>query len=178
VARVLDGLSERCRAFAEGPGAGALETSVTVKVDARYATQVWEIEVPLRGTGISSPAELADFVADFHRAHEDLFGFSDPASPIDVIGWTAEVTCRLAEQSGLSLAAVDAGAARPSRKAYFAATGWTEVPVLSFAGMPADQPVSGPAIVESSFTTVVVDPGAVAVRRPSGSLSIEVGTSS
>jgi hypothetical protein len=32
--------------------------------------------------------------------------------------------------------------------------------------------VSGPAIVESSFTTVVLNPGAIAERAPSGSLVI------
>ena len=34
--------------------------------------------------------------------------------------------------------------------------------------------MAGPAIVESSFTTVVVDPGAVATRTAAGSLSITV----
>ena len=35
--------------------------------------------------------------------------------------------------------------------------------------------IAGPAIIESSFTTVVVNPGAAAERRPSGSLSIDPG---
>ena len=35
--------------------------------------------------------------------------------------------------------------------------------------------VTGPALVESAFTTVVLDPGASAVRRGSGSLSIDPG---
>jgi len=35
--------------------------------------------------------------------------------------------------------------------------------------------VSGPAIIESPFTTVVIDPGATAERRASGSLSIDPG---
>ena len=37
--------------------------------------------------------------------------------------------------------------------------------------------IEGPAIVESSFTTVVVNPGAAAVRQHSGSLSIDPGRS-
>jgi N-methylhydantoinase A len=176
VAAVLKDLVARCRAFAEGPGAGAIETAVAVKVDARYATQVWDIEVPLRGLGIETPADVDAFVADFHRTHEDLFAFSDPASPVEVIGWTAEVTCRLSHRSGLALAAGRAEAQRPARKAYFAATGWTEVPVLPFETMAFGQDLAGPAIVESSFTTVVVDPGATATRQPSGSLSIEVAS--
>jgi N-methylhydantoinase A len=39
---------------------------------------------------------------------------------------------------------------------------------------PGEQ-VRGPPIIESSFTTVVVNPGAVAERRLSGSLSLNPG---
>jgi N-methylhydantoinase A len=38
--------------------------------------------------------------------------------------------------------------------------------------MGPGETVDGPAIIESSFTTVVIDPGAKAERRPSGSLLI------
>jgi len=36
--------------------------------------------------------------------------------------------------------------------------------------------IAGPAIVESSFTTIVLNPGARAERTASGSLAIEPGT--
>lgn len=177
-ARIIEQLTARCRAFAEGPGAGAVETTIGFKVDARYATQVWEIEVPLRGPDIASDRGVADFIADFHRTHEDLFSFSDPSSAVEIISWTAEVACRFGEREGLrfSTAAADAPQRQP-RRAYFKSTGWTEVPALQFATLPVGEAVSGPAIVESSFTTVVVDPGATATRHASGSLSVDVGTS-
>jgi hypothetical protein len=35
-------------------------------------------------------------------------------------------------------------------------------------------PVAGPLLVDANFTTIVVDPGAVAVRAPDGSLAIRV----
>jgi N-methylhydantoinase A len=47
--------------------------------------------------------------------------------------------------------------------------------VLHFESMAVGETVTGPALVESAFTTVVLDPGASATRRPSGSLSIEAG---
>ncbi|MGE3307371.1 MAG: hydantoinase/oxoprolinase family protein, partial [Rhizobiaceae bacterium] len=178
VTRVIDELTARCRAFAEGPGAGAVETTISLKVDARYATQVWEIEVPLRGPDIASETGVAGFVADFHKAHEDLFSFSDPGSAVEIISWTAEVACRFNERTGLRLAASAEAAQRGTRRAYFKATGWTQVPTLQFAALPVGELVAGPAIVESSFTTVVVDPGASAVRRDSGSLSINVASNS
>ncbi|KQU92799.1 5-oxoprolinase [Mesorhizobium sp. Root102] len=173
VKRTLDRLSSRCRAFIDGPGAGAVETAITFKVDARYDTQVWEIEVLLRGK-LASEAELASFVQDFHLTHENLFGFSDPISPIEIIAWTAEVNCRFREQSGLRLTSAATLAERPNRAAYFHSTDWVDVPVRQFNNLVIGEAVSGPAIVESSFTTIVVDPGAVATRQQSGSLLIEV----
>jgi N-methylhydantoinase A len=40
--------------------------------------------------------------------------------------------------------------------------------------MRPDETVTGPAIVESSFTTIVVDPGATARRTAGGGLTVSV----
>lgn len=175
VARTLEALKARCQAFIAGPGAGAVESTISLKVDARYSTQVWEIEVPVRNAELANAADVAAFVGDFHKVHEDLFAFSDPASPVVITGWSAQVSCRFNKTAGLRLAPEKAAAERPARQAYFAETGWREVPVRQLATLATGETVHGPAIVESSFTTVVVDPGAVATRRPSGSLVIETG---
>jgi N-methylhydantoinase A len=176
VARTLEGLKARCETFIEGPGAGAVESTTVFKVEARYATQVWEIETLLRSGKIARPADVADFVEDFHQAHKDLFAFSDPSSPIEIIGWSAQVACRFKDSAGIRLAPEKGATERPPRRAYFPSIGWSEVPVRHFAALAAGEAVAGPAIVESSFTTVVVDPGAIATRQPSGSLSINVGS--
>ena len=49
---VLADLEDRCRRFAAGPGARAHATAIDFSVEARYARQIWEIEVPLRGPRI------------------------------------------------------------------------------------------------------------------------------
>jgi N-methylhydantoinase A len=174
-ARVVAGLETSCRAFIDGPGAGALETGIAYTLDARYATQVWEIEVPLRTAGIATPDDLAAFVADFHATHAELFAFDDPASPIEIIGWSAQAHCRFAQAEGLALAPeTEQPPAIRTRPAYFSGAGWTDVIVRPFETIAGDEIVAGPAMIESAFTTVVLDPGAVASRKPSGSLAIRV----
>lgn len=168
-------LRARCESFAAGPGAGALETRFGLKVAARYATQVWEIDVPLRVNGLSDATALAGFVEDFHRTHEALFSFRDEASDIEIIGITGHVACRLRDDTELRLLRADATAARPPRQVHFPETGWHATPVHRFEALTVDAAVSGPAIIENDFTTVVVDPGAVARRLHSGSLLIDVG---
>ena len=168
-------LAEKAQRFADGPGAGALETRITFKADARYATEVWEIEVPLRGGAIADADQMAAFVEDFHHTHEMLFSFRDEGSFIEIVGWTAEVTCRLSEAKELRLAVPRSLDARRSRPAWFAGVGWSEVPVHRFETLEPGRRLAGPAIVENDYTTVIVDPGATAERRPSGSLVIDVG---
>ena len=61
------------------------------------------------------------------------------------------------------------------RMAYFPGHGRLPTALRRFEGIAVGEKVAGPAIIESSFTTVVVNPGAVAERRPSGSLSVDPG---
>ncbi|MBW8638729.1 hydantoinase/oxoprolinase family protein [Hoeflea sp. WL0058] len=172
--RVLDGLGERCREFAEGPGANSFGSRTEFRVSARYATQVWDIEVPLRGNSLATQADVDGFIEDFHAAHKALFSFADPASPIEIIGWTAQVSCSFSETPALRLSSNEESGEPRARKTYFGDTGWIESKVFPFGYIEPGVEIEGPAIIENSFTTIVVDPGAVARRKPSGTLVIDV----
>ena len=170
---LLERLEEKCLAFIEGPGAGSLEQEIEFTAEARYPSQIWEIEVPLRGKRIEDEHALAAFVEDFHRNHEALFTFADSESSIETVGWRANVRCRLRDSINLSVDGATGGREIAGhRSVYFPDTGFVEARVVHFEGMDAGETVDGPAIIESSFTTVVIDPGAKAERRPSGSLLI------
>jgi N-methylhydantoinase A len=51
---------------------------------------------------------------------------------------------------------------------------WT-ASVWDFHALPENRVVAGPAIIESSFTSIVVDAGARAVRDRFGTLVIDLG---
>jgi N-methylhydantoinase A len=173
VAEVLADLERRCRAFIAGPGAGSREQRIELAVEARYPHQVWEVEVPLAAGRIADEAELAGLVEAFHRAHRDLFEIDDPGSAIEIVGWHARVRCRLSEDGGATLAARGStGNGADRRDVYFPGAGRMAATVRRFEAMAPDETLAGPAIVESSFTTVVLDPGATARRAASGSLVI------
>ncbi len=170
---LLAELETACRAFIDGPGKGSLEQVVEFTAEARYPSQIWEIEVPLRSGRIENDQALAGFVEDFHRTHEALFTFADAESAIEVVGWRANVRCRLREGATLKVEGGGGPESEGGREVYFADTGRIRARVVRFEGMVPGEMVEGPAIIESSFTTVVVDPGAKASRRSSGSLLIE-----
>ena len=177
VNRLLDQLEASCQSFIDGPGAGAIESSIEFFAEARYPEQVWEIEVPIAGKRFDGDDDVAALVAAFHDAHQDIFAINDPESGIEVVGWTATVKCRLRESESGSLLAADVAAdLAGTRQAYFSGDGFVDATVRRFETMAVGEKLAGPAIVESPFTTVVVDPGATAERRASGSLSIDPGT--
>lgn len=169
---VLADLEERCRRFAAGLGARARASTVDFSVEARYARQIWEIEVPLRGSRLGGPAELERLIDDVHATHREIFAIDDPGSDVEFVMWRARVRCPLrASEVGR---AVESAPARggSSRPAYFEGLGRVSAAVVSLAAMPSGAPYTGPIIVESPVTTVVVDSGALARRTPRGSLVI------
>jgi N-methylhydantoinase A len=171
---VLAGLEGRCRQFIEGPGAGSFEQRIQLWAEARYPEQVWNIEVPLPVTRFASDADVQALVGAFHRAHEEIFAIQDAGSGIEIVGWMASVACRIRRKEGGSLAPPDDVSSHAgSRIAYFDGFGRIETQVRRFEALQPGELIAGPAIVESSFTTVVIPPRASAERRASGSLSIE-----
>ena len=175
---VLDGLESQAQTFIAGPGQGSLEQ--TIRFWARRATreQVWELEVPLLSTRFARPCGCgrrwwrrsiarirtsSRSTTPARRSRSSAGAFPSPAASASHEGGT------LAQAPGKRASA-------GSRMAYFPGHGRYATVVRRFEAIAAGERIAGPAIIESSFTTVVVDPGAVAERRPSGSLSLDPAT--
>jgi N-methylhydantoinase A len=174
VNEVLEQLEARCRAFRESTGSQAEFVAIDWTTEARYPDQAWEIEVPLRRPRFSDPEDVKRLVADFHEVHKDIFAVSDPESPIETIGWSATIRCRIGSPRAGRIAPSAAAEPLSARRVYFRPFGWTDADVLRFETLTPNSVVKGPAIVESGFTSVVIDPGSFARKDPSGCLVIDV----
>ena len=173
VETALASLERKCRDFAATYGTGALDDRIEFWVEARYRHQVWEIECPLQTSRLSGRRELEQLIEAFHKAHETIFSFRDESSPIEFVVWHATARCRLKDANNLRLAtagASDKGGG--TRKCYFAREGWVATPHLSFGAIEAGKTIAGPAIVETPFTTIVIDPPARFERTANGSLVV------
>jgi N-methylhydantoinase A len=169
----LSELAREAEAFARGPGAGAVEYRTEFVVEARYPQQTWEIEVPLRQSRFDSAEQVRQLADDFHALHRELYAVDDPTSPIELVTWRVRVHCRLQATNGLTLAG--AGAAKPAlteRAIYLRGLGRVSAALRRLDHLSADEAVEGPAIIESDYTTVVLDDGSSARRLESGSLLI------
>lgn len=170
---ILEQLAARCREFVDGPGRGALEYHFEYSVEAHYPNQAWELQVPLRVRRFERRSEVEEFEQDFHAMHKDVFAIADLASSVEILAWRGRVSCRLHRgDPGKVLGNSAAAKPKSSRTAYWPATGESSTDVWAFDNLPPYESVSGPAIIESAVTTVVVEPGATAERNRSGSLVI------
>ena len=171
---VLAELAREAEAFARGPGAGAVEYKTEFVVEARYPQQTWEIEVPLRQPRFDDPPAGATAGR----------GFSRPPSRAlrrrrsDLERRAGHLACARAlppanderpEARGCNVGAAGADPARdlPARPGPR-----VRRPAPSRRICRRGRRSKVPAIVESDFTTVVIDAGAAARRLESGSLLI------
>lgn len=171
---VLAELQADCEAFAQGPGGNAISTRVELLAEARYPSQAWELEVPLKGTSFDSAEDIEQFRQDFHRVHKDIFAIEDVSSPVEIVGWRARVRCQIHDRDLIPSAAAGTHRGLGRRSVYFRSQGRTDVLVVPLDQLSEDEPLEGPLIVESPVTTIVVDPGATAVRTATGSVLIKV----
>lgn len=171
--QTLSRLEDECRAFIDGPGRGSLEQTVEFHAEARYPSQVWEIEVPLAVKRFAGASDIDALVEAFHRAHEEIFAIRDAHSSIEIVAWIATVGCRLRDHPGGSVAAHEAARPRDTaREVFFVGHGPERARIRHFDAMSIGERLDGPAVIEAPFTTIVIDPGAVAERLPSGSISV------
>ena len=166
----LNNLREQCQAFIDGPGMGAASQEIEFAVEARYASQVWEIEVPLNNSIFNQDAHLDAMIEDFHSMHEQIFAIRDPGSIIEFVGWSATARCRLSSSKSTRLIDNNKRLVSGSRKYYFSETGEVEADLYDFSSMETQTEFKGPAIIESPFTTVVADENTVFFRTSTGSL--------
>ena len=125
VGAVIDDLKAKCRAFAEGPGEGAVDVVTEVSVEARYPHQIWEIEVPVKGGEIRGAEDLDALKAEFHAMHKTIFEINDPASEVEFVTWRAKVRCRLREAgAGRLPEAATAESGGPSRRRIYFSRNW------------------------------------------------------
>lgn len=173
VSAVLDRLETRCHEFASRVNRDNADIRIEFSVEARYASQVWEIEVPLPEGRLRDACGVAQLIERFHALHQEIFAVRDAGSAVEFVGWNAAVTCPVRRGEMGRLRERDlARKVEGFREVYFEDVGLTKTPVLTLQSLPAEQVRQGPAIIETPFTTMVIDPRASFQLAKTGNLVI------
>jgi N-methylhydantoinase A len=150
------------------------EIAIRRSADMRYGEQVFEIPVPLDAIDWNAPDTARAVEEAFHAAHERLYTYALRDQPAVLVNTRLSVIGRLAPiASGAGSAASAPSGAKGRRPVYLG--GWVEVPVYDFAALATDQAVTGPAVVESDTTTVLLRAGDRARYDRRGWLDVAVG---
>jgi len=164
----VEGLA-RLRASFAGPARAARS------VDMRYGEQVFEITVPLDDVDWSAADPLPQIVERFHRRHEALYTYSMPDQEAVLVNARVAVSGILEElPQEPDLPAGPPTSPETERRIYL--DDWIAAPVYAFDRLAPSQVITGPAIVESATTTVLLRPGDRATITPQGWLDIAVGS--
>jgi len=151
-------LRQECHDFAESVGVPLERSEIKYSVEARYKGQVLDIEVPLRGGEFRDDSDLANLVDDFHVTHKRIFAVCDPDSPIEILTWNAAISCRGdSPTTGELNAEHQHSRSKVSRRIHLPKIGFAEAAIVDFNNMEVDTVLHGPAIVESPFTSIVID---------------------
>jgi N-methylhydantoinase A len=175
---LLDRLEARARAFLDAIGDGTVSREITFSVEARYPQQMWDLEVPLPERRFRSAEDVARLRAAFHAVHQDVLSIADPESEVETMTWRARARARFPDLDIDRPWPQAAGASEraTTRAMYFAETGVVAGAVYRDAALAPGDRIMGPAIIESSATSIVVNPGVRASREASGSILLTLAS--
>ena len=110
----------------------------------------------------------------FHAAHERLYTYALRDQDVVLVNAGVSVIGRLpAAPVATRDAAAAPAPAKARREVYL--RGWTAIPVYDFAALAPGQALTGPAIIESDTTTVLLRNEEAARFDPRGWLDITLG---
>jgi len=155
-------IEEAMRAVAEeaGPDRARAEAEIQSSVDARYAGQSHEIQVPARG----------DWLEGFHRAHEVRHGFCRREEEVIVV--TLRAVARIPVEAPPRPRAAGASFPPEPRRVWDEG-GYREGRGLGRESLPAGATLAGPAVITEPGSTIFVPSRFSATMLEDGSLRLE-----
>ena len=164
MASIYANLEQEGRDWLQGEGAPRDSHALLRSADLRYAHQGSELTVPYRRAVVDEEG-LTEVLGEFHSQHRQLYGFSLD-QPVEIV--TLRVTAS-GQLGAVRMPAIPTRSANSEdsivgrRQVYFDEWGASDLcPIYGRATLNAGAKVAGPAILEGTDATVVINPGWIA----------------
>jgi N-methylhydantoinase A len=167
---ILESLEAAGRSAVASEGIPSSRTSLSKHVDMRYIGQIYECTVDLGGSK-NSKVDLTAIVEEFHRVHQDRFGYSEEDNTAEMMSVSVTAIGQLPHAANDALALSHANVTRTrgeegekpltlgKRPILFPGhDDRLDVPVYYGRALDCELQIAGPVIVEEPATTVVVFP--------------------
>jgi N-methylhydantoinase A len=141
---------------------GAADIRLAFSADLRYVGQFNEVEVPGFAGGRVDETSWTQLVADFHRRHDERYGYAMPGAEVELINLrlSAIGVTPKPEPPRRPLGAPDPSHARKGERAAWFDGVQVSTPVFDGLALEPGNRIAGPAIVEQPTTTIVITPDA------------------
>jgi N-methylhydantoinase A len=169
IGQMLTDLLAQAAMLLEADGVPAERRLLRVFADMRYRGQASELVVPWPDAAATQCA-LARLANDFHVNHEQRYSYADPMAALELVALRVTATGFLS--AGNDERAIDIGAPElvelRETRPMLARGAWSEVPV--YRRNQVNVPITGPALVEEEYTTILIEQGWNCAPGPIGSL--------
>lgn len=164
--------------------AGFADADITIQrsVDMRYRYQVHELNVPFPpGDGALTEADLETLYARFDALYEEAYGkgsaYRAAGKEIVTVRVTGSGALPKPALSAAARGATDASVARKGERPVLFAEFGSHRPtaIYDIRDMKPGMEIAEPAIIETPITTIVVNPGDLAVMDEFGNIRISIG---
>jgi N-methylhydantoinase A len=170
---MFDEMEQEGRARVAEAGDLAEGVEIIRTLDMRYGEQIFEIAVPLGNIDIDSDDLIDRITEAFHARHEALYTYSSPEQEVVLVNARLSVVGVMksipAEPSASTAQELKS---KGQRRVHIG--DWIDVPVYDMDALASGQRLSGPCIVESRTTTILLGNGDKATVTGTGWLDIEV----
>ncbi len=170
-------LEQRALSQLQGEGFSPEQITLTRRLRMKYAMQVHDVEVPVKG-GTFTDADAAALIDDFGAIYEELFGKGSGhrEGGVEITGFQLRAS-GLVDKPEIAQRGKAVGVAQKTqmRPIYWSESGdFIDTPVWQVDHEEVIEPLTGPALVQLPDTVVVIRPGQSAHVDGYGNLIIDI----
>jgi N-methylhydantoinase B len=162
----------RAKLHTQGVTDEAIQIQCTA--DMRYLDQIYEVNVPVPDLAQERSPLLAAWAQNFHARYQELFSYHQMDQEIRLVTLRVSV---LGRRPKIALqgkqGAGDTTHARKGQRRVFLET-WQDLPVYEAENLSPGVAIEGPAILESPFTTILVEAGDSASVDRFGGIELQI----
>ena len=157
------------KAWFEGP------VRVERSAEMRYGEQIFEIDVDLDGIELSVPDLVEQIDRRFHQRHESLYTYASPDQEVVFVNARVSAVGDVPRINENGATEKRGGTAKPTGVRTIFLCGPAEVPVYDFGSLGSNHRITGPALIESETTTILIGRTDSLSVNALGWLEIKVG---
>jgi len=177
-AKAVADLQREANGWLDLQGARGGGRQMEIRLDMRYRGQNYELQV--RGFDPSTETGMQQAVEEFHRVHQQAYGYAASDRPVEVVNVRISAATAAPSQHGVAGTQEAGGRSAEHAPIEIRPVLWAEgqrfhqTPVFARAAFSPGARLTGPAILEQVDSTIVLPPAVIAVADAAGNILIDV----